>query len=194
MTLPCILQARISCHSDSIRNKFADYSDKAAQNLNANSSHELDRLDQRGLTLSLAVNKCYFAIGCAYNEFAGVSSGPEISDQIKLIFYQSVSGLSDIVVDKRAHHGYVLDMLCSTTSIQALDQDRGFRTRLQKRLQRARKFALLVTVFGESVLLFVPDVSVTRVDLIKMGDLQKFAGGSFEQERIKEIKDKIGCI
>ena len=28
---------------------------------------KLDRLDQRGLDLSLAVNQCYFSIGTAYN-------------------------------------------------------------------------------------------------------------------------------
>ena len=78
--------------------------------------------------------------------------------------------------------------------MQPLVQDEGFRTRLQKRLQRARKFALLVDVFGASILLFVPEVSVTRVDLIKMGDLQKFASGLIERERVQEIRAKICCV
>ena len=80
-------------------------------------------------------------------------------------------------------------MLCLS-----LPPDQTIRTRLQKRLQRARKFAILVEIFGQSVLSFVPEVSVSQIDLVKMGDLQNFAGDSVEQGRIREIKAKMGTF
>ena len=44
---------------------------------------------------------------------------------------------------------------------------------MQKRLQRARKFLLLVDVFGPFVLNVVPEISVSRLDTVKLDDLYK---------------------
>ena len=56
------------------------------------------------------------------------------------------------------------------------------RFALQKRLQRARKFLLLVDVFGPFVLNVVPEVSVSRLDMVKLDDLLKLVGdGSNDQ-------------
>jgi len=65
------------------------------------------------------------------------------------------------------------------------------RARLQKRLQRARKFAILVDIFGEQVLQWVPEISVSRLDLVRLEDPQKIASGSIEQKRVQIIKNKL---
>jgi hypothetical protein len=65
------------------------------------------------------------------------------------------------------------------------------RARLQKRLQRARKFVILVDVFGEQALQWVPEISVSRLDIVRLEDLQKIATGSIEQKRVQAIKDKL---
>jgi hypothetical protein len=58
------------------------------------------------------------------------------------------------------------------------------RFALQKRLQRAGKFLLLIEVLGPFVLNVVPEVSVSRLNLIKLDDLQKLViDGSNEQVR-----------
>ena len=44
---------------------------------------------------------------------------------------------------------------------------------MQKRLQRARKFLSLVDVFGPFVLNVVPEISVSRLDTVKLDDLYK---------------------
>ena len=49
-------------------------------------------------------------------------------------------------------------------------------------MQRARKFLLLVDVFGPFVLNVVPEISVSRLDTVKLDDLLKLDGdGSNEQ-------------
>ena len=47
------------------------------------------------------------------------------------------------------------------------------REAIKKRLQRARKFLMIVELFGTTVLNAAPDVSVSRLDLIS---LQVLAG------------------
>ena len=44
---------------------------------------------------------------------------------------------------------------------------------VRKRLQRARKFVLLVQKFGTVVLNAVPQVSVSKVDRVRLDDFQK---------------------
>jgi hypothetical protein len=74
--------------------------------------------------------------------------------------------------------------LCENPAFIASASPGPARFALQKRLQRARKFLLLVEVFGPFVLNVVPEVSVSRLDLIKLDDLQKLLGdGSNEQVR-----------
>jgi hypothetical protein len=53
---------------------------------------------------------------------------------------------------------------------------------LQKRLQRARKFLLLVEVFGPFVLNVVPEISVSRLDMVKLDDLYKLDGNGLNEE------------
>ena len=79
--------------------------------------------------------------------------------------------------------------LCSTPSVAEWMKSSATRARLQKRLQRARKFVILVDVFGEQALQWVPEISVSRLDLLRLEDLQKMATGSIEQKRIQVIKE-----
>jgi hypothetical protein len=64
------------------------------------------------------------------------------------------------------------------------------RSALQKRLQRARKFLLLVDVFGMSVLDSVPEVSVSRVDVLRMEELRSLADGSCLKAEVDSIRQK----
>jgi hypothetical protein len=54
-------------------------------------------------------------------------------------------------------------------------------------LQRSRKFLLLVKTFGEDILHAVPEVSVTRLDPVKLEDLTKLATGSVEANKIEKL-------
>jgi hypothetical protein len=58
---------------------------------------------------------------------------------------------------------------------------------LKKRLQRGRKFVLLVKIFGKDILFVVPEVSVTRLDGVKLEDLVKLETGSVETNRVTRI-------
>jgi hypothetical protein len=65
------------------------------------------------------------------------------------------------------------------------------RSRLRKRLHRARKFVTLVDIFGEQVLQWVPEISVSRLDVVRQEDLQMIAAGSVEQKRVLAIKARL---
>jgi hypothetical protein len=62
---------------------------------------------------------------------------------------------------------------------------------LKKRLQRGRKFVLLVKIFGKDILFVVPEVSVTRLDGVKLEDLVKLETGSVETNRVTRILARI---
>lgn len=81
--------------------------------------------------------------------------------------------------------------LCAAPSVTDCMTSNSARARLQKRLQRARKFVLLVDVFGEQVLHGVPEISVSRLDVVRLSDLQKIVTGSIAQKRVQAIKDKF---
>jgi hypothetical protein len=68
------------------------------------------------------------------------------------------------------------------------------REAIKKRLQRARKFLMIVELFGTTVLNAAPDVSVSRLDLVS---LQLLAGLVHEGDgnRIVEtIRRKISLV
>jgi hypothetical protein len=58
---------------------------------------------------------------------------------------------------------------------------------VKKRLQRGRKFLLLVKIFCEDILYAVPEVSVTRLDGVEIADLLKLETGSVETNRVTRI-------
>ena len=43
----------------------------------------------------------------------------------------------------------------------------------------------------EQALQWVPEISVSRLDIVRLEDLQKIATGSIEQKRVQAIKDKL---
>jgi len=49
-------------------------------------------------------------------------------------------------------------------------------------LQRARKFLLLVDTFGPFVLNVVPEISVSRLDIVKLDDLLKLDGDGLNEQ------------
>jgi hypothetical protein len=62
---------------------------------------------------------------------------------------------------------------------------------LQKRLQRAQKFLLLVDVFGPFVLnVVVPEVSLSRLDMAQLDNLHQL-GGNESNERVEAIVGKL---
>ena len=52
---------------------------------------------------------------------------------------------------------------------------------------------ILVDVFGEQALQWVPEISVSRLDIVRLEDLQKIATGSIEQKRVRAIKNKLSA-
>jgi hypothetical protein len=65
-----------------------------------------------------------------------------------------------------------------------------------KRSQRASKFLLLIDTFGMSVLNCVPQVSVSRVDVLRMEESRLLADGlcmKTEVESIRQKQDSSGC-
>lgn len=80
---------------------------------------------------------------------------------------------------------------CATPPVIQWLESSTARARLQKRLQRARKFVIIVDIFGEQVLQWVPEISVSRLDPVRLEDLQKIASGSIEQKRVQTIKNRL---
>jgi hypothetical protein len=70
---------------------------------------------------------------------------------------------------------------------QVASKDLTTRCNLKKRLQRSRKFLLLVKTFGVIILRAVPEVTVTRLDPVNFEDLTKLATGSVEANKVKRI-------
>jgi hypothetical protein len=72
--------------------------------------------------------------------------------------------------------------LCERPAFIASASPGPARFALQKRLQRARKFLLLVDVFGPFVLNVVPEISVSRLDMVKLDDLYKLDISGLSEE------------
>jgi len=50
---------------------------------------------------------------------------------------------------------------------------------------------ILVDLFGEQALQWVPEISVSRFDIVRLEDLQTIATGFIEQKRVQAIKDEL---
>lgn len=62
---------------------------------------------------------------------------------------------------------------------------------MKKRLQKGRKFSILAEVFGVAILHVVPEISVTRLDLVGIYELLKLQNGSVERGRVDGISRRI---
>jgi hypothetical protein len=65
------------------------------------------------------------------------------------------------------------------------------KSSLKKRLQRGRKFVLLVKALGNDILYAVPEVSVTRLDAIRLEELALLCAGSIEEAKVKMILSRM---
>jgi hypothetical protein len=81
-------------------------------------------------------------------------------------------------------------LLCERPAFVASASAGPARFALQKRLQRARKFLLLVDIFGPFVLNVVPEISVSRLDMVKLDDLYKLDGNGLN-EQVRSIVRKL---
>jgi hypothetical protein len=148
----------------------------------------LDRLLVQADKMSISINCGYWSIGVSYREFCKVRVASCRVHQCRRNSYQSSQ-------NARGHSQYpgtlekeAFARLCATPSISNVLSSAAARSRLRKRLQRARKFVILVDIFGEQVLQWVPEISVSRLDVVRQEDLQKIAAGSIEQKRVLAIK------
>lgn len=84
-----------------------------------------------------------------------------------------------------------LELLYRNPDVQMLYATETDRMRLRKRLQRSRKYSTLVDIFGQWILDVVPQVCVSRLDVIRSEDLEAIRRDPLEADRIKRIR---ACI
>lgn len=85
----------------------------------------------------------------------------------------------------------VFDLPCDEQDFQAAPSSLRGQWSLKKRLQRARKYVFLVSIFGTSILLAAPEVAVTRVDGLRLTDLCKLAKGGTASGLVEDIVRQI---
>ncbi|KAJ9091913.1 hypothetical protein QFC21_007026 [Naganishia friedmannii] len=138
---------------------------------------QLDMLDVGMASLTIKTNWAYWQLGQAYEAFCKVNT-----DNTK-----------DRDWNHRSEQQRLFALLCkqieSVANHNSGSSNMG-RSALQKRLQRARKFSLLVDTFGMSVLNSVPEVSVSRVDVLPMEELRSLADGSCMKKEVESIRQK----
>lgn len=91
----------------------------------------------------------------------------------------------------RSEQQRLLVLLFTNTAFSTAQFHAPARLALNKRLQRARKFSLLVDVFGTPILHAVPQVAVTKMDGIRLEDLHSLAQREEWQARIERIITKM---
>jgi hypothetical protein len=102
--------------------------------------------------------------------------------------------------DSKPEQKGIVDMILAhgdiTTYISA-ENSKGHghgisREAIKKRLQRARKFLLIVELFGTTVLNAAPEVSVSRLDGIGLQILVGFAREGVDSTEISAVRRNIG--
>ncbi|KAJ9126261.1 hypothetical protein QFC24_001989 [Naganishia onofrii] len=155
--------------------KSSDTSDKVADCVSGY-FQQLDSLDEGSADICAKVNRIYFNLGRTYQLFCDVT----VQD-------------SKSVLPSEQQHRFA--SLCEEVIIkcdrrECKELSNREQSALQKRLQRARKFLLLVDVFGMPVLDSVPEVSVTRVDALRVSDLRALSDGTFFKAEVESIRRK----
>ena len=155
--------------------------------------HQLERQQE---SLSLATNWAYYNLGWTYQVFLEVMISPAITP--KLMSLQKHRGGLPSNVHPRTMVASAFQALCQQAppDFELLRQrdpsvadksDKAATSRLKKQLQRGRKFLALSNALGTEVLGFVPEICVTRVDTVKLSELEKLKEGSMEKIRVREI-------
>lgn len=86
----------------------------------------------------------------------------------------------------------MIDLLCKEPGFQTPSRNMKTMWSLKKRLQRGRKYVLLVSMFGEKILQAAPEVSVTRLDVLKLEDLSRLASERSGSLVVQNIISKLG--
>lgn len=81
----------------------------------------------------------------------------------------------DAKLPQKSEQSRLFNALCQALADGGLPNINGKKEALRKRLERARKYLMLVALMGTWVLDHVPDVSVTRVDKVSFKALEHFA-------------------
>lgn len=149
--------------------------------------NRLDMLDGRVNGLSRAINYEYYRLGASYNGFI------EVSLTFQLLAERTSQSKRETHGNERMHsrteQNMAFECLREEPELRSVMMNMSARTALKKRLQRARKFEILVRILGESIMGAMPEVCVSRVDQIRMVDLEAFLTHSMEA-RIKRILQK----
>jgi hypothetical protein len=98
------------------------------------------------------------------------------------------------LVDLVLAHGDIADYIKGGDENGNGNSSGTSREAIKKRLQRARKFLMIVELFGTTVLNAAPDVSVSRLDLVS---LQLLAGLVHEGNgnlTVETIRRNIGLV
>ena len=106
-------------------------------------------------------------------------------------YLQSKRETLSIPRDSRTEQRVMLGLIFNGPEFQQTSSDLKSQWSLKNRLQQARKFVLLVQVFGSNILHIVPEVSVTRLDSLRLSDLQKLANQAEGSPRVQEILGKM---
>jgi hypothetical protein len=119
----------------------------------------LQTLDERSVTLSVSTNFAYWRLGVAYQAFGDVSLHTRhYSFRLMKPLQRRRSNIGP-ALHPRTEQRIIFDLLWDDPDFR-LASDLTTQWALKKRLQRGRKFLLLVTIFGTNVLHAVPEVSV----------------------------------
>ena len=125
--------------------------------------NEISRLDHLLVQvdkISIAINCCYWSIGVSYRNFCKVRcvmrGEPWCLHGLLKASNATLAGSQHPRTTEKDNFA----ILCATPPVVEWMKSTRTRARLQKRLQRARKFVILVDVFGEQALQRVPEISV----------------------------------
>ena len=165
---------------------------------------QLAALDRGARSLSIKTNWTYSHLGKAYEAFCIVSASrrlefaspgaastrptPMLIIVVPPVWAHRVE--QDVDWQSRVQQQRLFTLLCERPAFVASAVPGPARFALQKRLQRARKFLLLVDVFGPFVLNAIPDVSASRLDIVKLDDLHKL-GENGSNERLEAVVRKL---
>jgi hypothetical protein len=98
------------------------------------------------------------------------------------------------LVDLVLAHGELADYIKSGNGNGNGNSSGTSRKAIKKRLQRARKFLMIVELFGTTVLNAAPDVSVSRLDLVSLQLLAGLVQEGNGNRTVETIRRNIGLV
>jgi hypothetical protein len=98
------------------------------------------------------------------------------------------------LVDLVLAHGDIADYIKSGNGNGNSNSSGTSREAIKKRLQRARKFLMIVELFGTTVPNAAPDVSVSRLDLVSLQLLAGLVHEGNGNRTVETIRRNIGLV